>query len=1143
MNLGRVQRIGTYAIESEIGRGATGTVFRAVDDRNGQAVALKTLTSPSVGGLMAMRREIGALARLNHPQIVRIVDHGVQSGAPWYAMTLVHGTHLRDWIAPTPPPHINDVLLLFARLLRPLAYLHGEGLVHQDLKPENILVTQAGIPIVVDFGLTAAVTAKIGRDALPYAASAGTLSYMSPEQIRRLAVDPRADIYALGCILYELLTGAPPFSGTADEIIDGHLRRVPPRLTAERPGLPLELDRLVSAMLAKARRERPGYCADIELSLRELGVRTDGEDGTEAAKPYLFRPDLAGREAELARLASLLDAAHAGTGAVVLLGGESGVGKTRLALELARRYTGDRTTVIAGGAAPETQVPLGLFAPFLELLADRCIAAGSEAAARLLGPGGGALTAYEPRLTAATGLDDPVVPSPLPPREARLRLFSALAHALSETARSCTVLLIADDVQWSDELSLAAVRQLLEERLVQSSRILLLLVYRAEEAGPTLAELLARGDIERVALSDLQEPSVTQLVSDVLAVSEPPQQLLQSVSDRCHGNPYFIAELLRLAVECNMLARDRAGQWCLRTLKQEGAGPAADLSLLPLPTSLGDAIRARLEALPEATVELLDVAAVIGRTASLELLCAILNQRSPAHIGGAGFPARDGSARLSPDEGRLRDRLDTVDLLIRRHLLQDVGEGGLRFVHDAVRVIRYSSLPSETRARLHARVADALEAEVGLPEEAREAELAHHRERAGEADCARAHYLRAARWARDRWANDDAEKLYNGFLRLVFEPTETTILVRNEFTDSVLIREGRYKDAAAQYRLSLDESRKIQSAKAEGRSLHGLGNVLCETGEMEAGKAMCELALELQRSIGDRSAMVRTLNRLAIVHHYYGQMQACAGLYREAAALAKELGDEKSQAVLIGNLGTLLHDLGDLREARGLHEQAVLIKRATGDRRGEGISLCNIGMISRDEGDLAAARRYFEQALVIHREIGDRENEGWVLSSLASIEGACGSLEVARTHFRNGLRLQLDVADLRFAAGTLHDWAVLERRVGTDLAQVERLIARAVTTLQELGDKLSLARCLCERGHCNLARGGSASVFLQEALQYAAECGVGPQTSSDVGQALARLTQAQEAFARGEHDRLRNGELIESYPPGLRQISTASGKA
>ncbi|MFC1853161.1 serine/threonine-protein kinase, partial [candidate division CSSED10-310 bacterium] len=187
---------------------------------------------------------------------------------------------------------LSRILALVRRLCFPLAFLHGEGIVHRDLKPENIMVKDDAMPVLVDFGLMTQFTSTESRESLTVEhGAAGTVSYMAPEQIKGELVDARADLYALGCILYELLVGHPPFTGLYPaQIIQAHLESAATPPSHFRSDVGSELDDLLGRLLAKNPRERVGH-ADVVATI--LGKLSSTEHVVEGPKPVsipLYRP-------------------------------------------------------------------------------------------------------------------------------------------------------------------------------------------------------------------------------------------------------------------------------------------------------------------------------------------------------------------------------------------------------------------------------------------------------------------------------------------------------------------------------------------------------------------------------------------------------------------------------------------------------------------------------------------------------------------------------------------------------------------------------------------------------------------------------------------------------------------------------------
>ena len=327
-----------YRIERELGRGGMATVYLADDLKHGRKVAIKTLHAEMAAAIGHQRflREIEIAARLTHPHILPLHDSGEANGQLYYVMPYIDGESLRVQMDREKQLSIEDALRLTREIASALAYAHQHGVVHRDIKPENVLLAD-GIALVADFGIARAMSASVEHQQTATGIIVGTPLYMSPEQASSSAeVDARSDLYSLGCVLYEMLAGEPPFTGSnAMAVLARHaLEEIPP-LNTRRPDIADELESVVRKSLAKNPADRYATAAGFveALSAATASPTVSPQRPGSALVPNSLpreRTRFIGRETELAECARLF-----GETRLLTVTGIGGSGKTRLAVRLA----------------------------------------------------------------------------------------------------------------------------------------------------------------------------------------------------------------------------------------------------------------------------------------------------------------------------------------------------------------------------------------------------------------------------------------------------------------------------------------------------------------------------------------------------------------------------------------------------------------------------------------------------------------------------------------------------------------------------------------------------------------------------------------------------------------------------------------
>jgi len=828
---------GPFRVHERLGGGGTGVVMRCTHTAGGASVALKVPQGDGRPAREALRREIGILRRTTRSQlrgVVPLLDHGIERDVPWYAMELLDGHSLRYWVHrlwfarsterpdnpiaevtqtqtidpgarlrelhapesdagrvarsssasglivrrryPAAAGQLERVLEVALRLAEILSRLHAEGIVHGDLTPANVLFRDETDPVLIDFGAALAATeADVWRE-VPWADAGerGTPGYIAPELILRDPIDARADLYSLGCILYELVSGVRAYEGArVRDILQQQASRDPEPLAQHVDDLPAELDALVLSLMARDPTRRISRAEDACVVLRQLigGPRKSSE-----IQPTLglFRPRLHGRSQPLHDLFAAYDRALTGTVQFILVGGASGIGKTRLMNELGRHAARCGSVVVwcrarltADVEADSTsRAHLALFAPLLELLSELRWTSQRNTEAEDM------RQAYADLGSLAAAFVDDVseLGSGATPQEVERRAFDGLAFLMRQLAASTGLVVLIDDLQWSDELC----RRFLNDiQRLANSRILIVANYRVEDASRALA------GIEHVATSSLNLEALRfedsrEMIQDLLATTVLPDGFARFVAKHAEGNPFFVAEYTRAAIARGVVSR-AGGGWRFR------AGSNDEFAL---PDSIDGLLGLRVQQLSETARN------------TLRLICVLDRDFATSTFGALTGIAAESS--------------ETLEELVARDVLVVSSPGHYRFAHDKLREAQEQALDQEERKRQHAHVAMHLEQSLESVSTEQHAALGHHWAFAGIPARALEHLVpAAAATARAGHTLDRATRLY----RLAIQQcdligTEAHRDMRRSLREQladVLVMQAKHSEARECLRSLLDE--------------------------------------------------------------------------------------------------------------------------------------------------------------------------------------------------------------------------------------------------------------------------------------------------------------------------------------------------
>jgi ABC-type transport system substrate-binding protein len=827
--------------------------------------------------------EAQVVAQMDHPSIVSIYDFGRHEGSLFFVMPVVKGTSLRQLIRDQ-ALLLGDIIDVGIGVAEALDYSQQRGIVHRDIKPENAMVSREGGALrvrVMDFGLArSSDVTRLTKTGM----MVGTMSYVSPEQVTGKPTDTRSDLYSLGNILYECVTGDVPFAGEMQSVLYRVVHEFPQPPRERGADIDEELEEIILSCLAKDPDKRPQKAADLAHSLRRYRSRLRDSEREKSVMVtrtlHAQRPAQApfvDREEEYKELQQRLNAAVAGECQLVILAGEAGIGKTRLLDELENLAAARQIRVLHGrfveqdGAFPYH----GYCEAIQEYFRQKELGTTSSAPPDFSDLGDDLIALFPmlseiEAISSTSGASSPaagVGEARLP--ENRTQIFELLARTLTRLAEGKPLVLLFEELHGA-EVSIEALQYIV--RRLGPTPTLIVGTYRPTEIDRShaLTQMLdgLRGDrrFAQITLGPFTPAHHREFLSTLIGGATFDDELARRLFDSTEGNPFFTKELIRSLLDAGSIVQDKSGSWAL--------SGGIDISSDALPATIQQAVEKRIGRLPEELRDVLSIAAVMGKT----------------------FDFRD-LEKLARDADDLDD---IVDRLIQEGLIEEERQSRgdtLVFSSGVVREVLYAEVSRRKRRTLHRRYAAHLEKRHAGKLERIYPRLVYHYSEGDEPEKTVEYGLLHAEKSLDAFSPEEAIRSVKTALDFLDEEWEgdpdaegqaRALLARGLQMSGDI--DGALKEIAAAVKIYEREKRADRVVHA----LLGAARIAWQARRPSESRQWVERGLEAARAAGETEKLGEFLSLAATLANLRGEYAKASDYQQEAEKLEQKVRETEA---------------------------------------------------------------------------------------------------------------------------------------------------------------------------------------------------------------------------------------------------------
>ncbi len=1061
-----------YQIKEKLGEGGISVVYRAGDKKYNRDVALKFLkqniTSSYIEDTIRFKREIEVISQLTHPHIIRLHGAGEYRNTPYLIEELLEGESLSDLIQNGERFKIKEAVEIIRQITEGLDYMHKNGIIHRDIKAGNIVIAKRdkkNFVKIIDFGLSNVIELsriKNKKEVIE------TFGYMSPEAtgIVNKKIDERSDLYSLGIIFYQLLTNELPF--TAEEmskLLHLQVAVMPSKLREINSDIPKILEEIVIKLLYKEPELRyqsaKGLVHDLEKVQKGEDYFNIGERDQKVKLVYQTR--LIGREEELKKLKEIHHKVQKKGGQICLIGGEAGVGKTRLAEEM-KEYLYEQGYE-KGGLFIQgrcfNQENKNPYQPFIDALNEYIKKIGKidkkdrdkeiKRIKEVLGDLGKIIIKLNSNMKEIVGETAELVSLDSERENQRfLMVVSDFFCYLAEKGKS--YVLFIDDLQWADEGSLSVLEEIAGK--INNTNLLIIGTYRDNEIGEghslnRIKKEAGKNEVlEEIKLIKFGQNQLKKLSAGILGEKEEKaEKITEYIYEKSGGNPFFSIIILRELIEENAISW-KEGYW-----KEDWE----KIEKIKISENIIDLVLKRIEDLEEKEVRLLCVSSIIGKEFEIELLYLLLDY---------------GEEKI----------IELIDELINLQLIEKSKERGkVIFVHDRIREAFLRKVGEKERRKIHINIAKVIEEKNKGREDAVIFELANHYTEGGEKEKSLKYVIPAAEKSKENYANEEAIRYYRKGIELLGEGWQKRkqewIKVKEELAE-VYLTTGRSDEAI----VVLKEILPLKKSPLEKAKVYRkIGNGYFKKGSWKRCEDVLAQGLKLlgEKIPRKKGSVIFFLIKEVIIHLFHSIFS-----WIFSHKISKKIKEENKEIIRFYYILNWMYGLSDVIKLIWVNLKLLNFTQSkVGQSKELGIALTGYACLCMAIPLFKRSIKYHEKALKLRKELKDE----WGVAQLLQFLGFCyswkGEHEKSRNLFQQSIEKFQRIGDIWELGMTVNGLAhedYYSDNFDKSIASYNQYLAIS----QKIKDDYGISSALQDLAYCYGKKGdfGNAEAYIQKSL-------------------------------------------------------------